>query len=377
MTGHGLVGVLGGSGVVGRAAAGALVDLGVERLRLGGRRIDAVAAVADALPTTTAQALAVDLADAESLAAFCAGCTIVLNCAGPSYEVRGRVALAALAAGADYVDVAGDDPAHEQLRGMDLVALGRSAVLSAGMLPGLSGLLPRWLAGRRPDPGGRLTVWAGGLEQCSRTVATDLVLSLGGAGGGADGRAFGESGAAWRDGHRASRALTAQTAAELPFFPTAVTLQPYLSTEAERTAEALGLDALEWYNVFPGSRARTVLAALAGGRARPADAADRLVTAADLDLTGRRPYYRMVFALETSAGAVTAVLGTGDSYRLTAAVGALAVTATLADKIPAGLHFAAEVLDPDSTVRRIASCAGVTLDVSHDPVRLEATVGAL
>lgn len=374
MTGHGPVGVLGASGVVGRAAAAALVGLGVERLRLGGRRIDAAAAVAAGLPAGTAQAVAVDLADAESLTAFCAGCVTVLNCAGPSYEVRGRVALAALAAGADYVDVAGDDPAHEQLRGAGLAALGRSAVLSAGMLPGLSGLLPRWLAARRPGPGGRLTVWAGGLERCSRTVAADLVLSLG-----ADpaGLPFGESRAAWRDGRRVSRALCAQDAVELPFFPGTVALQPYLSTEAERSARALGLDALDWYNVFPGHRVRAVLAALAGGRVALGAAAERLVTAAELDLTGRRPYYRIVFALETPAGAATAVLGTGDSYRLTAAVGALTVAATLAGEVPSGLHYAAEVLDPDTTVRRIAATAGVTLDVSHDPVELTAAVGAL
>ncbi|MDH6577690.1 saccharopine dehydrogenase NADP-binding domain-containing protein [Kitasatospora sp. MAP5-34] len=376
MTSAEVVGVLGGSGVVGRAAAGALRELGVERLRLGGRRLEAVAAVAAGLPGGPAQALAVDLDDRESLAAFCAGCAVVLNCAGPSYQVRGRVALAALAAGADYVDVAGDDPAHEQLHGVDLAGLGRSAVLSAGMLPGLSGLLPRWLAGQQPGGAGRLTVWTGGLDRCSPTVAADLVLSLGGDRAGAA-VPFGESLAAWRHGRRVSRALCAQDAAELPYFPAAVSLQPYLSTEAERLARALGLDELDWFNVFPGRHVRELLAALTGGRVQLGDAADRLVRAAELDLTGRRPYYRMVFALESPSGAATAVLGTGDSYRLTAAVGALAVAATLAGDVPAGLHYAAEVLDPGETVRRVTATPGVTLDVSHDPVELDAVVGAL
>ncbi|GAA2136233.1 saccharopine dehydrogenase NADP-binding domain-containing protein [Kitasatospora kazusensis] len=374
MTGRRPVGVLGGSGVVGRAAAAALRGLGVGPLRLGGRRPEAVAAAAAALPGGPAEAVVVDLADAGSLAAFCAGCSTVLNCAGPSYQVKGRVALAALAAGADYVDVAGDDPAYEQLRGAGLATLGRSAVLSAGLLPGLSGLLPRWLAGQRPGEGGRLTVWAGGLERCSRTVAADLVLSLG---GGPAEPPFGEPLAAWRDGRRAGRALRAEDAAQLPYFPGEVALQPYLSTEAERLAVALGLAGLDWYNVFPGRRVRAVLASLAGGRAPLDDAAGRLVRAAELDLTGRRPYYRMVFALDSPAGAVTAVLGTGDSYRVTAAVGALAVAATLAGEVPAGLHYAAEVLDPGAAVRRIAATPGVTLDVSYGPAELTDVVGAL
>ncbi|MDH6131237.1 hypothetical protein P3T37_000606 [Kitasatospora sp. MAA4] len=376
-TGTAVVGVLGGSGVVGRDAALALRELGVERLRLGGRRLDAVAAVAAGLPGGTAQAVAVDLDDRASLAAFCAGCAVVLNCAGPSYEVRGRVALAALAAGAHCVDVAGDDPAYEELREVDLAGAGRSVVLSAGMLPGLSGLLPRWLAseGQHPGIGGRLTVWAGGLERCSRTVAADLLLSVDGDRSG--GNPFGESLAAWRHGRRVSRALCARDAAELPYFPTSVSLQPYLSTEAERLARALGLDELDWFNVFPGRRVRDLLAALSGGREPLATAADRLVRAAELDLTGRRPYFRMVFALESPAGAATAVLGTRDSYRLTATVGALAVAATLAGEIPAGLHFAAEVLDAGESVRRIAAVPGTTLDVSRGPLELAAAVGAL
>ncbi|WP_051966429.1 saccharopine dehydrogenase NADP-binding domain-containing protein [Kitasatospora mediocidica] len=387
-TGTGVVGVLGGSGVVGRAAARALRELGVERLRLGGRRLDAVAAVAAALPGGTdraSRAVAVDLDAAASLAAFCAGCSVVLNCAGPSYRVRGRVALAALAAGAHCVDVAGDDPAYEQLRAVDVAGTGRSVVLSAGMLPGLSGLLPRWLAQRQQvGGGGRLTVWTGGLERCSRTVAADLLLSVGGdpsgdpSGHPTDATVpFGESLAAWRQGRRVSRALRAQDGAELPYFPTSVSLQPYLSTEAERLARALGLDELDWFNVFPGRRVRDLLAALGTGREPLAEAAERLVRAAELDLTGRRPYFRMVFALDSPDGAATAVLGTRDSYRLTAAVGALAVTATLAGTIPAGLHFAAEVLDPAESVRRLAATPGVTLDLSHGPVELTSSVGAL
>ncbi|MDI3419576.1 saccharopine dehydrogenase NADP-binding domain-containing protein [Streptomyces luteolus] len=377
MRGEPLVGVLGGSGVVGRAAVRTLRELGVRSLRLGARRPPGV--TADGV-----ESVAVDLDDEDGLAAFCRDCRTVLNCAGPSYLVRGRVAIAALAAGADYVDVAGDDPAHADLRGLDLAATRRRAVLSAGMLPGLSGLLPRRLARHRALADARLAVWTGGLERCSRTVAADLMLSLG---DGPDAvsaapTAYGEALAAWRRGRRESHALSAQAVATLPFFPGTVAVQPYLSTEAERLAQALGLAELDWFNVFPGRQVRETLAALRGGPPTgPASlgaAADRLVRAAELDLAGRRPYYRMVFELSDGAStSTTAILGTTDSYRLTGAVGALTVAATLDGRVPPGLHYAAEVLDPDETTARIESLGAVTIDVSSGPVGAAATVGAL
>ncbi|MFI0899078.1 saccharopine dehydrogenase NADP-binding domain-containing protein [Streptomyces sp. NPDC020983] len=366
------VGVLGASGAVGADAVRALRAAGVGELRLGARRTAGLAGQA-------AEVVAVDLERPDRLARFCADCTVVLNCAGPSYRVRGRVARAAVAAGADYVDVAGDEPAYADLSGLGLAGLGRRAVLSAGMLPGLSGLLPRWLAEQRQEGphGGELTVWSGGLERCSRTVAADLVLSLGGHA--PDGRPpYGEPLAAWRAGRRESRALQPRDDAELPSFPGPVALRPVLSAEAERLARALRLDRLDWFNVFPGRRVRDVLAALAGSGGPTDEAAERLARACAMDLTGRRPYYRMVFAFRTAAGsAVTATLGTEDSCRLTGAVGALAVTETLAGRVPPGLHFAAEVLDPGRAAGLAGPAHGATLDVAHAPLEPAVVTGAL
>src|SRR5205814_5469640 len=78
----------------------------------------------------------VDIADSARLRDFVAGCQLVLNCAGPGKLVR----AAAIAAGADYVDVMSGNP------GRTTLPEGRVAVLSAGLSPGLSGLLPGLLA---------------------------------------------------------------------------------------------------------------------------------------------------------------------------------------------------------------------------------------
>ncbi|MFE0413476.1 saccharopine dehydrogenase NADP-binding domain-containing protein [Streptomyces tendae] len=354
-----VIGVLGASGAVGRAAVRELRALGHTGLRLGGRTESALRAVAEEDPAGHDEALWADATAPDGLRAFTEGCDIVLNCAGPTYRLRATVASAALAAGAHCVDVAGDDPAAEDLLAAgDPARDGRTVVLSAGALPGLSSLLPRWLAGQGLDSVAALTAHCGGLEPCSPTVAHDLMLSL--TSGGADGAAYGEALAAVRGGRRVPRALRTAEDTEHHAFPGRVALQPYLSGESERLATVLGLDRLDWYNVHPGPAVRALLNVLPGRLAAgddPAELADRLFLAADLDLAGRAPYYVMDFELSGTSSGRPATAGltlrAASSYRLTAAVGALAVDAVLRARVPAGVHFARDVLDPGTVVRHL------------------------
>ncbi|NSC25674.1 NAD-dependent epimerase/dehydratase family protein [Streptomyces albus subsp. chlorinus] len=356
-----VIGVLGASGAVGRAAVRELRALGHTGLRLGGRTASALCAVAKEDPAGHDETVRADATAPDGLRAFAGGCDVVLNCAGPTYRLRATVASAALAAGAHCVDVAGDDPAAEDLRkGGDPARDGRTVVLSAGALPGLSSLLPRWLAGQGLDSAAALTAHCGGLEACSPTVAHDLLLSL--TSGGADGAAYGEALAAVRGGRRASRVLRTAEDTEHEAFPGRVAVQPYLSGESERLATALGLDRLDWYNVHPGPAVRALLNLLPGRLAAgddPDRLAERLILAADLDLAGRRPYYVMDFALSGTASGRPATAGVtlraASSYRLTAAVGALAADAVVRGEVPAGVHFACDVLDPDAVVGHLRS----------------------
>ncbi|WP_320783230.1 saccharopine dehydrogenase NADP-binding domain-containing protein [Streptomyces sp. CRN 30] len=362
-----LIGVLGASGAVGRAAVRELRALGHTRLRLGGRTTAALRAVADEDPAGHAGTVRADATDPDGLRAFTDGCHTVLNCAGPTYRLRATVASAALAAGAHCVDVAGDDPAAEDLLAAgDPAHDGRTVVLSAGALPGLSSLLPRWLAGQGLDGASALTAHCGGLESCSPTVARDLMLSL--TSGGASGAAYGEALAAVRDGRRVPRALRADEDTAVDGFPGRVAVQPYLSGESERLAGALGLDRLDWYNVHPGPRVRALLTLLPGSLAAgedPAELAERLILAAGLDLAGRTPYYVMDFALSGTASGRPATSGltlrAASSYRLTAAVGALAVDAVLRSEVPPGVHFACDVLDPGAVVRHLRDTGAAEL----------------
>ncbi|MEW2347132.1 saccharopine dehydrogenase NADP-binding domain-containing protein [Streptomyces sp. NPDC006684] len=372
MNGTVTIGVLGASGAVGRAAVRALRDLGRTGLRLGGRAEEPLRAVLAAELDGRGRVVPTDMEDPAALAAFVSDCDVVLNCAGPTYRFGATAARAALAAGAHCVDVAGDDPAAEELNARPLPeAARRAVVLSAGTLPGLSSLLPR-LAARELDTTAALEAYCGGLEPCSPTVAADLVLSL--TSGGPAGAAYGEALAAVRGGRRASRVLRAERDATVPGFPGRVALVPFLGEETVRLAGALGLERADCWNVHPGSRVHAVLtalpAALAAGE-EPRLLEERLSRAAAVDLAGRSPYYAMEFRLTGTSGGVPAErrlrLRTTSSYRLTGAVGALAADAVARGAVPPGTHFACDVLDPEEVVSGLVALGAVDVLVRDAP----------
>jgi Saccharopine dehydrogenase NADP binding domain len=370
MTGGQAIGVLGASGAVGRAAVRELRDLGRTPAVLGGRHPNALREIAERDLADGADAMRVDMADPASLAGFAARCDLVLNCAGPTYRFKDTVAAAALDASVHCVDVAGDDPAAEALRRRDAAAAGGpSVVLSAGTLPGLSSILPRWLAQRELETVNALTAHCGGLERCSPTVAEDMMLSL--TTGGADGAAYGEPSAAWRAGRKQSGVLRPAENVSPPGFPAKAAVQPFLSAEIERLCASLALDRADWFNVYPGQQVHTLLNRLPGKLAAGADrtqVAERLMLAAQLDLAGRTAYYAMHFAITGTIGGKPAehrlTLRAASSYRLTAAVGALAADAVLRGTVPPGVHFACDVLDPEAVVGWIGESGAARFELS-------------
>ncbi|MCW5260615.1 NAD-dependent epimerase/dehydratase family protein [Verminephrobacter eiseniae] len=340
------IGIVGASGMVGRAVAQHLRLAGMRGLRLGARRSEGLQREARA----GEDIVAFDLADSAQLQRFCEGCAIVVNAAGPSRQVLDRVARASLAAGADYVDAAGDELVHELLAGTPCGD--RRLLLSAGMMPGLTALLPRFLAAGLDGPL-RLTAFAGGLDRFTRTAAGDYVDSLR--------NGYGTPLAAWR-GRIATRALEARPDADIEFFPGRVTALPYLSQENTRIARTLGLAAGDWYNVFAGQHLRDAFARVqnllhASGEAAAIEA---LCTSAALDLAGRAPYQLLVCRVESASASRSLMLRASDSYALTGAMAAFAALALCEGEVPPGVHFAGEVMAPDRTVTRLRSSSAVT-----------------
>lgn len=349
--------------MVGRAAVRMLTRLGIGTLRAGARRVAAVRPQRDRLGVDWRR---VDADDPVSLAEFCAGTRLVLNCAGPSYLLADRVARAALAAGSDYVDVSGDGPAYRLLESEPLPA-GRTVVLSAGMLPGLANVVPRMLA--TDLAGARLVVHAGGIESFAPASAGDLALSLDSSDATGDGHWYGEALAAWSGGRRTRHALTVREDVEVAGFPGRVTTMPFLTADAERLARSTGLAELHWHNVFVGNALRLTLSRLRGRvRSDPAGLAaitEEITAAAELDLTGLSPFYLMAFTLHRAGRTDTAVLRTPSSFELTAATAAHTVQAVLTGAIGPGLHYADDVLDPRGLLDAVTALEALPVFHTH------------
>lgn len=348
------VGILGGYGAVGQVVAERLHAHGDVGLRLGGRRPAAARELLDAELGGHGEAVAVDVDDAAALARFAEDCAVVVNCSGPSYRVLDRVARAAVAAGAGYVDAGGDDPVHDLLRGGT-----GTAVLSAGMAPGVTGLMPRWLAGHGFDECHALTAHVAARDRFTIAAAGDYLLSLG--------NGYGQPLAAWEHGRAVPRALEPLRDVELPFFPGRVTAYPYLTTETERAAAAIGVGTVAWYNVFDGdghvmAAAARLQAALDRREIELDAAAAELVRAADVDLFGRGPRQQFVLRMVGTAGgaphARTAVLRATGTYLLSGVVCAAAARALLDGHVAPGVHFAADVLDPVATMAEVGRGPG-------------------
>lgn len=175
------VAIVGAYGGVGRVVAESLAaaERGTPVLLLGGRDV----ARAEALATELgggARAAACDVFDAASLAAFCADADVVVSCAGPYTRVLDRVARAARAAGAHYVDPGGAAETHRRLEPLaaEIAAASRSFVLNAGLIEGGTGLIS-WYASAVAeaafDEVASLDLYYGDLDEWSAAACEDIL----------------------------------------------------------------------------------------------------------------------------------------------------------------------------------------------------------
>lgn len=355
-----LYAVLGATGAVGQTCSRRLAAHAAEAgasVRLGGRDRGRLEELAADLPGDV-QVAQTDLTDDAALAAFCSDAQVVASCAGPSYALLDRVARAAWAVGADVVDIGGELGAVEQLKvrtGAPAPQLDRrTAVFSAGVMPGLSGLLPRLLC--RQAPPRRLDSYVGGAQIFTGLSAVDGLLTRG--------EQFGTPSAVAAHGDVVAGKLAPLHGVSLPGFPVPVHAWPYLTTEAQELSRAEGLAEVRAYNVFVSNRLPEAMAdawAQLGDDANLDDvwrAADAVVRASDADREERGQFYVMLFTARPapgeSPGPCRLVLTATDSYAVSGVVMAEAAR-QVADGLPAGAWVAARALDPDRMLQALRS----------------------
>ncbi len=339
-----VIGIIGGSGAVGSAAINLLIEK--YRIRSGQRHLPKLSSNQPGLNWQK-----VDIFNPPTLADFCRGCDVVLNCAGPSYKIIGRIADAANDAGAAYVDVFGGDPLEAYLSKNNNKGV---FVISAGVFPGLSGLFPLWLKEQEFDQVGVVRVFAGGREILTQNAGADLLLSS------LDG--FGTPDAYWDQGEIIPHSKIPDSKVQLKGFGR-VLIQPFFHTEMIRLAKKLDINQAYWYNVILEKNMADLLTEgcmqLAKNRsdAALAVAVTKLVNLASALASGMRPWYHMMLDMEGIKQGQTikkrAVLRSESSYKLTAMVAACAVERICEQQPNEGIYWAFDFLNSQDLMKRL------------------------
>jgi len=156
--------IIGGGGHVARAAARVMrTHDSISRIVFAD--IDALAAEQSAAEFEgLAQAVKLDVRDADTLSCVLAGARCVINLAGPFFEFGPLVLKAAIDAKVDYIDICDDwEPTIEMLEmGPDAAAAGITAVLGMGSSPGTSNLLAKTAMDRLDSTEKVYTLWQAG-----------------------------------------------------------------------------------------------------------------------------------------------------------------------------------------------------------------------
>lgn len=326
------IAVLGARGAIGQQVIAQLAA--VAQVRAGSRRPPAV-------QHAGVEYHSVDLYDSGALAAFCTGCCLIINCAAPGSRIGDRVARIAEKTGCDYLDPGGDDHLFALLH--NKVAPAQRYVLSAGMLPGLSGLLLQSAASAF-DTLESVTGYALSCEPYSPGGAADVIASLD--------NGYGTAGVALRQGMLQPCAGIDNI--QLPLAQTRASGSPFMTSEWQRIGARFPQTDLTWYNLFA---ADDVAGWLSRRDLHRADAAQTLVALSVRAFAGSPAQH--LLAVE-ARGEIrgepqqrACVLESDSGAKLTAAVTVFCALQMLQSGLPAGVHFAADVLHPAQTLQFI------------------------
>ena len=163
-----MIGILGAYGAVGIWATRFIRNNSDYRLRIGGRNIEKAPSELRS-EWNDAEWTKVDVSNKKSVEQFMDGCEIILDCAKLS---EAQTVLM------DEIAEAKNTPIlHLGIEGFKRKESEVSIIYGAGCIPGLSGLIPQYLA-QRFDHVKSLEFYYGGLGAFSYTAANDFIDSL-------------------------------------------------------------------------------------------------------------------------------------------------------------------------------------------------------
>ncbi|WP_077796363.1 saccharopine dehydrogenase NADP-binding domain-containing protein [Streptomyces sp. JHA26] len=365
-----LIGILGGYGRVGAAAARFLAAQGGYRLRIGGRSADRAWRSTRTLGDR-AEAAVVDARDSQSLMHFTRGCATVLDCSGTAFSLRGRVRAATLAAGVHYVGMTDDG-------GSRTPAGPCSAVLFTGLSGTLAGWVPRWLADGL-DSATRFSGWWGGLGAIPPHTAVSCLLGKRRAVDPDDGRPQ-DCGTRDGEGPLDEAVLPVPQALAPPAAPPAhaVAVRRVLPEELRQQAYLLRLEEASWHEVLKGPGVPAFLDRFALRGPAAGDGGKLMAAARELareslrDAAGSSPYQVLYGTLEglTADGTPvrrSALLHCTDVTGLAGVIASVTAHEVTKGRVPSGVHVMAATLPPRDTadwiVRHLPRATARTTEV--------------
>ncbi|MDF7631293.1 hypothetical protein PUG46_18725 [Erwiniaceae bacterium L1_55_4] len=325
-----VIALLGARGAVGEQVIAQLAPVG--HLRAGSRQLPV-----QRHPDVEYQR--VDLFDERALRQFCQGAQLIINCAAPGHLIGDRVARAAAALDCDYLDPGGDEPLFARLQNTQKAS--PCAVLSAGMLPGLSGLLLR-SAFSAFDRLYEAKGYALSCEPFSQGGAADFLASLD--------NGYGVTGVALRQGELQHCPGGARI--QLPLARASAMAYPFMTSEWQRIGQAHPHIDLTWYNLFSSE---ALVHWLSQRIKRDARAVDDLVALSVRACVGQQPQHLVAVEASGERQGIferrACVIECSSGAQLTAAVTTFTALNMVQGKIPPGLHFAADVLPATATLQ--------------------------
>jgi len=340
-----LIGLLGSTGTIGNEV---FMHLKKEyNIRIGTRNTGKL------LPADC-EYMSVDITKSDQLEAFCIGCKIIINCAGPSYQLSPLVANAAIKANAHYVDVFGGPALEKEF--MNLLDLSDStSIICAGSNPGLSGLLPKWLIKKYFDRVDKLICYAGGREKCSYGSGLDVLLSSINDYGIPDGEI--------KDGEISKGISEDAQTLYLSFQKEDVYLQKFLHEEYKRLAFELDIQDAVWYNIVPDLINHETISNSCKRMLRGAD--DNILYEEILKLqrisnmvtASREQWYAFIVEISGEKDGIATkkrcILNSNNSYKLCSFITLHAVKKIMEKRVPSGLYWAYNILDPEEVIEEL------------------------
>lgn len=176
------IGIIGGTGTIGAVIVEQLVRLkACPPLLIGSRKVreDMFADLAG--NNGRFEYCRVDYQNETELADFCSRCLLVINAAGPSFEIRDKIALEALKNHCHYIDIGGYELLPDLLESYRKEMEDRNLcfVTGAGWMPGISGVFSKAvIENHQDDPENtEFTIYYGAVDNWSYASTYDLVAS--------------------------------------------------------------------------------------------------------------------------------------------------------------------------------------------------------